>query len=157
MEERFIADRNLGTLAKWLRILGYDTLYSRTGPDRDVLEKGAHEGRILLTRKRDRDDIAYKGRLVGVKADRVGEQIGEVLDALALTPEPGKRMTRCLLCNVPLTEVPRERVQGLVPLYVYETQRLFRRCDNCGRIFWPGTHPQHVEEYLRTRIPPGHA
>ena len=53
MDVRFSADCNLGTLAKWLRILGYDTLYERGIADLDFLRKAAEEGRIVLTRKRE--------------------------------------------------------------------------------------------------------
>ena len=153
MEERFAADRNLGKLAKWLRILGYDTLYERGDGDREFLNRAGEGGRIALTRKRDLTRRAYPGSLVVVKADRVAAQIGEVLTALEMEPHPSRRMTRCLHCNEPLTEVPKAAVEGLVPAYVYGTHTRFRRCPRCGRIFWPGTHTRHVEEHLRTRVP----
>ena len=153
MGARFAADCNLGKLAKWLRILGYDTLYERGNADRCFLMKAAEEGRIALTRKRDLASLSYPGRLVVVKADHVAGQIGEVLEALTLEPDPARRKTRCLRCNAPLEEVPKETVEGMVPAYVYGTCTRFRKCPLCGRIFWPGTHLRHVEEYLRTRIP----
>lgn len=153
MGTRFTADCNLGKLAKWLRILGYDTLYDRGTADRNFLRKAGDEGRIALTRKRDLAGSLHTGSLVVVKADHVGGQIGEVLEALALEPDPAKRMTRCLNCNAPLEEVPKETVEDLVPAYIYEKYRRFRRCPSCGGIFWPGTHPRHVKEYLRMRIP----
>jgi uncharacterized protein with PIN domain len=157
MDVRFIADRNLGKLAKWLRILGYDTLYDRGNADGSFLRKAGEEGRIALTRKRDLARRSPRERLVVVSADHVERQIGEVLEALALEPDPAKRMTRCLRCNAPLEEAAKEVVTGLVPAYVTETCTQFRICLLCGRIFWPGTHPRHVEEYLKTRIPPRHS
>ncbi len=153
MEERFVADRNLGKLAKWLRILGYDTLYERGCADRDFLRRAEEDGRIALTRKRDLAHLTQPGSLVVVKADRVEAQIGEVLKELGKEPDPARRMTRCLHCNAPLEEVPKASVEGLVPAYVYEVSTQFRRCPRCGKIFWPGTHSRHVEEYLRTRVP----
>jgi len=153
MDERFICDRNLGKLAKWLRILGYDTLFYRGNADRDFLRKADQEGRIALTRKRDLERRQHAGRLVVIKADRVNAQIGEILEVLALSPDPLRRMSRCLRCNSMLEEVAKEAVEGMVPVYVYENCMQFRRCSLCGGIFWPGTHPRHVEEYLRRRIP----
>ncbi len=153
MDIRFTADRNLGKLVKWLRILGYDTLYDRRNADGSFLGRAGAEGRIALTRKRDLARLPRTGRLVVLSADRVGRQIGEVLEKLALKPDPARRMTRCLKCNAPLEEVSKEAVAGLVPAYVAETCNQFRICRHCGRIFWPGTHPRHVEEYLRTHIP----
>ena len=90
MEERFVADRNLGKLAKWLRILGYDTLYDRGDADQDFLRRAAEDGRIALTRKRDLARLTHPGSLVVVKADRVEAQIGEVLKALDLQPDPSR-------------------------------------------------------------------
>ncbi len=154
MDVRFTADRNLGKLVKWLRILGYDTLYDRGDADGTFLRKAGEEGRIALTRKRALARPAPSGRLVVVNADRVGGQIGEVLEALALDPDPAKRMTRCLRCNALLEEASKELVTGQVPAYVSGTCTQFRICRLCGRIYWPGTHPRRVEEYLRTHLPP---
>lgn len=153
MGARFAADCNLGKLAKWLRILGYDTLYERGNADRSFLLKATEEGRIALTRKRELVRLSAPGRLVVIKADHVTGQIGEVLEALALEPDPARRMTRCLRCNELTEEVAREQVEGLVPAYVYEKYSRFRRCPRCNGIFWPGTHRGHVEEVLRRRSP----
>ena len=151
MEARFTADCNLGKLAKWLRILGYDTLYERRNADRLFLTKAWGAGRIALTRKRDIAALPLRGALVVVNADRVARQIGEVLEALTLDPDPARRMTRCLRCNELMEEVDREGVEGLVPAYVYQKYPLFRRCPRCSGIFWPGTHRRNVEETLRKR------
>lgn len=153
MDVRFATDRNLGTLAKWLRILGYDTLYERGNADPDYLRKAAAEGRVVLTRKRDLASLSPGGRLVVVKADHVRLQLGEVLEALFLEPDPAKKMTRCLRCNVMLEEIPKERAEGRVPVYVYLKYDRFSRCPSCGRIYWPGTHRRHIEESIRARIP----
>ncbi|MHB8769824.1 MAG: Mut7-C RNAse domain-containing protein [Syntrophales bacterium] len=153
MQERFAADRTLGKLAKWLRILGYDTLYERPDAERDVLRRAQEQGRIVLTRKRDWARHALPGRLVVVEADRVEAQIDEVLSALNIVPDPAERMTRCLHCNALLQEVPKASVEALVPAYVHASCDRFRRCPCCGKIYWPGTHTRHVDEYLRTHVP----
>jgi uncharacterized protein with PIN domain len=151
MEARFAADCNLGKLVKWLRILGYDTLYERGNADRSFLMKAGEGGRIALTRKRDLAALPPPGRLVVVKSDHVAGQIGEVLEALKLDPDPARRMTRCLRCNEPMIEVAKEWIEGFVPAYVYERYPRFRRCPCCNGIFWPGTHRRHVEEALKKR------
>lgn len=156
MDVRFATDCNLGKLAKWLRILGYDTLYERANADLDFLRKAAAEGRIALTRKRDLARLPPMGRLVVVKADQVRIQLHEVLEALSLVPDPVKKMTRCLRCNTPLEEIPKERAEGVVPLYIYVTCVRFKGCPSCGGIFWPGTHLRHIEALLRERIPRHH-
>ncbi len=88
-----------------------------------------------------------------IRSDRVGGQIAETLELLSLEPDPSQRMSRCLLCNETLDVVAKEEVRGLVPGYVYENQAGFRRCPQCGRIYWPGTHGKNVEEALRMRSP----
>jgi uncharacterized protein with PIN domain len=153
MDVRFAADCNLGTLAKWLRILGYDTLYERGIADLEFIRKAAGEGRIVLTRKRGlAARPSFEGRLVVVKADHVRLQLGEVLEALTLEPDPVKKMTRCLRCNTVLEVIPKERVEGRVPVYVYVKFEQFKGCPSCGRIYWPGTHRLHIEKSLRVRI-----
>jgi uncharacterized protein with PIN domain len=152
MDVRFAADCNLGTLAKWLRILGFDTIYERGIADPDFIRRAAGEGRIVLTRKRRFARQSFEGRLVVVKADHVRLQLGEVLEALSLEPDPLKRMTRCLGCNTVLEKIPKAAVEGRVPVYVYVKCNRFNRCPECGKIYWPGTHRRHIEESLRARM-----
>lgn len=144
---KFLCDRNLGKLSKWLRILGYDTLYEAT--DRDFLTKVGQEWRIALTRNGRLADRTGSGRIVLIRADRVHEQIGELIDALSLKPDPKHRMTLCLRCNRSLLPALKAEVEEAVPAYVYQNCNDFRKCPGCGRIYWPGTHPRRVEDYLR--------
>jgi uncharacterized protein with PIN domain len=148
MDLRFAADCNLGTLAKWLRILGYDTHYERGIADPDFLRRAAGEGRVILTRKRGLARLSFEGRLIVVKADHVRSQLGEVLGALSLEPDPAKRMTRCLGCNAVLEEIPKIEAQGRVPVYAYLKCARFKGCPACGKIYWPGTHRRRIEEFL---------
>jgi uncharacterized protein with PIN domain len=151
MDVRFLCDSNLGKLSKWLRILGYDTLFDRGDADQSFILRAGREGRIALTRKRSLGGDS--GHLIVVTADRVEGQIGEVMEALSIKPDPKDRMTLCLRCNAKLKAAAKADVEGIVPAYVYQNCNDFRKCPDCGRIYWPGTHPRHVEEYLRTRIP----
>jgi uncharacterized protein len=151
MAVRFLCDCNLGKLAIWLRILGYDTLCERGEADQVFLRRAGRERRIALTRKRNLG--GGPGRLIVVRNDRVEGQICEILEALTLNPDPQNRMTLCLRCNATLEEAMKEEVQGAVPAYVYQNSTNFRKCPICGRIYWPGTHVKNVEELLRTRIP----
>lgn len=141
---KFLCDRNLGKLSKWLRILGYDTLYEAS--DRDFLAKAGQEGRIALTRQRH---LAGAGPFIVVRADRVQEQIGELIETLSMKPDPAERMTLCLRCNAKLRPAAEGDVEEAVPAYIRQNCVDFRKCPDCGRIYWPGTHPRHVEDYLR--------
>lgn len=145
---RFLADCMLGRLARWLRFLGYDTLYVRKGEDPPLLELAFKEGRILLTR----DTHLIKRRLpvpyLFIRSDHLSEQLKQVIEELHL--EVGEEVgTRCMGCNVPLEEVERSEVQGLVPDFVFRTHQEFYRCPACLKIFWPGSHLKRMEEVLK--------
>jgi uncharacterized protein len=137
---KFLADSSLGRLSKWLRLLGYDTVYYRGEADRSFLRKAEKEGRAVLTRRRDVLARQHPGIVLFVENDRVEDQIEEVLGKLDLRPEPEKCFTLCLRCNESLKAATPEEVKPLVPDYVFRTQKEFRVCPKCGRVYWSGTH-----------------
>jgi hypothetical protein len=135
-EVRFLADEMLGRLARWLRILGYDTAYL-SADDHVLVRLARAEGRILVTR--DTELARRRGlRAVLMESERVEEQVRQLLDDLGLTA--GSSFSRCPVCNTPLEEVGKEAVADRVPPYVLRTQERFSRCLGCGRIYWRGTH-----------------
>ncbi|MFQ5465130.1 MAG: Mut7-C RNAse domain-containing protein [Thermodesulfobacteriota bacterium] len=146
-DKRFFADAMLGRLATWMRALGYDVLYERDIPDGELLRRSIEEGRVILTR----DTLLVRrraacGRSFFVTCDRVRDQVREV--ARRFPPDPGLFLTRCLRCNAPLAEAPKEDVRGRVPPYVFETQEAFRRCPRCRRVYWAGTHRDRMLDEL---------
>jgi uncharacterized protein with PIN domain len=107
MEPAFAAERTLGKLGKWLRLLGFDTIIETECPREAFFEHGS--GRILLTRTR-RVMIAQAAlKPVLIRSNDPFEQLGEVVRAAALTPEGLRPFTRCLRCNESIVPVPRRR------------------------------------------------
>jgi hypothetical protein len=153
---KFITDRSLGRLAKWLRILGYDTTYYVGDADRTFLKKAHSEGRVALTRKRELARRQFTGQMLMNEADRVEDQLRYVIDHYVLTPDSKNLFSCCLRCNAKLVPLRKEEAKELVPVYTYETQQHFMHCQECGSIFWPGTHKNRAEEFFRMRIPTGH-
>ncbi len=149
---KFITDTNLGKLAKWLRILGYDTVSYRREADRNFLRKAEREGRVVLTRKKDMAARQFSGKLVIVESDNIQEQLVEVMEKLSVSADPDRLFSICVKCNEALVAVEKEDVAGLVPAFVYDTQSSFRRCPGCKGIFWPGTHIDNAINHLKTRI-----
>ncbi|MFQ5847817.1 MAG: Mut7-C RNAse domain-containing protein [Candidatus Methylomirabilales bacterium] len=147
-EIRFVADSMLGKLAKWLRILGYDTLYFRDAPDGHLITLAMREGRILLTRD---TRILLRRRLcriLFIHHDHVWDQLRQVAGVLGL--RVGERLgSRCLRCNRSLAPLRKDRAAGRVPDYVFRHHDVFFHCEECGRIFWGGTHLHHMEETVR--------
>jgi uncharacterized protein with PIN domain len=146
--EQFVVDRMLGKLARWLRVLGYDTLYLGGAGD-EVIRRGLDEGRILVTRNRRAHPWLKRGRVVVIKADEPREQLREVVRQLRLSVTDEALLTRCLRCNRPLAMVGKEEVHGDVPDYVWRTHAEFRRCQGCRRVFWSGSHAENMRHRLK--------
>jgi uncharacterized protein with PIN domain len=145
--ERFAADRMLGKLAKWLRVLGYDVVYLRRADKEDILGQ-FKQGRILLTRDRRARLWRNQGNVFVVQANDPKKQLREVVQGLGLSRRDSALFSRCLFCNQLLTPVSRKEVREEVPEYVYQTQDQFHRCHHCGKVYWPGSHPQRMRQHL---------
>ncbi len=149
---RFVADVMLGRLAKWLRLAGFDVLYSNRFTDDELVAISNAEARVLLSsdtrlliRKAVREFIFLKNR-------DILEQLRQVFETLHIAQLPSP-LTRCLSCNDSLIEAPRESVRERVPAFVYKTQSHFKSCPGCGKIFWAGTHRSAVMQTLQKLLP----
>lgn len=144
-QARFFVDRMLGKMAKWLRILGYDTRYGsiETASRIETLHR---EGLVVVTgntRWRHFPGVFF------CAPSRVDEQCGKLAAAGLIRREDVKLFSRCLRCNWPLEEISKEEVVGMVPDYVYATAPSFCRCPSCGRVYWSGSHVDRMTERFR--------
>ena len=146
--DRFVADGHLGKLARNLRLLGLDTAYERDADDRRLLEIMTAENRALLTR--DRRLLMHSVVRQGYcpRSSDAVEQTRGTLRRFALLHDSGRLAPfgRCLRCNGFLEPIARaEILQTLaaepLTLRYYDE---FRRCSDCRRIYWPGTHFQKL-------------
>ncbi len=148
-EPRFIADVNVGKLAKWLRILGYDAAFINPIEDDVLVQIGLLEGRIILTKDTHIAErrAATRGQVqvVLVEGVRVWDQLHFLAERLGLRYSINL-LSRCIECNVLLESTDRSQVKDLVPSYVYSTQQHYMSCPLCGKIYWPGTHWQRMRE-----------
>jgi hypothetical protein len=136
----------LGRLAKWLRLLGYDTEYAADFSDSEIIARAESEGRIILTR-----DVSLMKQkrcryCIFVRSDHWREQLKQVYVEAGLNCS--SILTVCSACNYPLEAVDKDLIQFLVPPYVYKTREKFSKCGNCLRIFWSATHVNHIVEEL---------
>ena len=145
---RFAADRMLGKLAKWLRILGYDTLYSRTLSNDRFLAL-ADEGRILLSRNTRLVGKMAPDGLIFVEANDPKMQLQGLIGFLGLKPDPDKFFSRCTVCNGLLEPVEPEDVVGKVPDHIWTGHNRFSECTTCGRVYWPGSHLTRSRREIR--------
>jgi hypothetical protein len=144
---RFLADAMLGRLARWLRLLGFDTAYSAHVADGDLVRRAVEEGRVILTRDRALPD---EWRVSGVHvlgAETLLEQLRDVVGAFGLAPHV-RPLSRCSECNGVLVRAPREEVAVEVPPRVLARQREFQRCPGCRRVYWRGSHATRMKRVV---------
>ena len=144
----FAVDRTLGRLAKWLRIMGFDTVCEADATGCDYPGIPA-EGRILLTRNSAKEKDNDPDLLLLIRSDHVLEQLQQVVRSLDIGLQDVAMFSRCLQCNRPIEAVAKPDVRHRVPDYIYETHHQFSRCPNCRRIYWPGTHAARSREVVR--------
>ncbi len=151
---RFVLDSNLGRLARYLRLLGFDCLYRNDFRDREIAEIARCQHRIVLTR----DRMLLRRKLIThgyfVRSDRPRQQVKEVLRRFDLKRSVAP-YSHCTRCNGELAVVAKEQVtERLQPL----TLRFFddfRVCGNCGQVYWRGSHHNNTRRLLEEFLDSG--
>jgi uncharacterized protein len=142
----------LGRLARWLRVLGYDTFYDIRVDDPVLVQLAREEDRILLTRDRHLLRELRPPRAHEVRQDDPLQQLRDVVGTLALAP-PTQLFTRCLLCNAVLRELAAAEALPLLPEGVRGIADPVRRCPACGRLYWDGSHVRRMRAALEGALP----
>ncbi len=141
---KFIVDHMLGSLARWLRMMGYDTVYDKSLDDPATAKLAQAEGRTLLTR--DKALSESPGGFLLDATDLDGQ-----LKAIAAKFELRfhDNLIRCSTCNGELVVLPKEEAKGKVPDGAHAANEKFWRCSKCGKIYWKGSHWLGINERLR--------
>ena len=145
-----MADTMLGRLARWLRILGYDTAYEKVIADSVLIERVIGENRWLLTRDRYlAQRHVLRDRHTVVISDHLDGQLRQLHRDLKINLDMNHpREYRCADCNEQLVAIPREEAVSRVPPHVAEENCQFMRCRRCDRLYWPGTHWMNIRRQL---------
>jgi uncharacterized protein with PIN domain len=148
---KFIVDINAGKLAKWLRIMGYDTLLFMDKDDGQMVKIALRDSRIILTKDsqflKRRIITSGKIRAMLVEGEDSKGQLKQVTEAFKLDYQH-KPFSLCLECNSPLVEKGREEVKDTVPPHIFKTHDRYMECPLCHRIYWQGTHWQAMNQEL---------
>lgn len=146
-EVRFILDVHLGKLAKYLRMLGFNTLYRNRMDDDVIADIAEAEKRIVLTR--DLGILKYNRVKHGywLRSQQSKKQLSEVIEHFGLIRSI-RPFTRCMQCNGPMTEVPKEAVQERLETGTRRYFDRFYRCTDCGKVFWEGSHFDHMNLFI---------
>jgi len=150
---KFITDASLERLAKWLRLLGYDTIVFPGEAGREMMRLAAAEGRIVLTRRKDMTQRQFSGRLFLITDVDIGSQLNDVIGKYSLKIDQRRMFGICLKCNEKLYPVERELVRDLVPLFVFENCSQYNQCPRCHNVYWAGTHQRNALEFMKKHIP----
>jgi len=145
---KFVADKMLGRLARWLRIIGQDVAYGPHLSGAGLIRAARKEGRLILTRDRSVGRRNAPDYLL-IQSDRFREQLGQVVRTFGIDPFK-EAFTRCVECNTPLQPISKDAVGKKVPPYVFSTQEKFSFCGGCRRIYWPATHQQRMLDELKS-------
>jgi len=135
----------LGTLARWLRIIGYDTIYEKNKSDEEIEAQVLREKRILLTRDKN---LAKKlgERSLYIESDELYEQLRQVIKSFDLVMD--EDFTRCTLCNGEVDRVTQKEVENEVPVGALINNTEFFRCRSCGKVYWKGSHWENILKTL---------
>ena len=146
-EARFVLDGHLGRLAAYLRMLGFDTLYRNDFDDPELAQISAEQKRILLTRDRRllKRSLVTRGFCLRTREPR--RQLVDVVRRFDLLGQV-RPFTRCMACNGLLEAVDKaEIIEQLQPL-TRKYYREFSRCEQCGQIYWKGSHHERMQDVL---------
>jgi uncharacterized protein with PIN domain len=147
----FLADAHLGALARFLRMLGFDTLHHNAFADEEIRTLARTERRLVLTRDRELLKCRDIARGCFVHAIKPEAQLREVAGRYGLARH-ARPFTLCLHCSLPLEQVERETVEARLPERVAERHERFTLCPGCDRVYWPGSHYERMRRALGTAL-----
>jgi uncharacterized protein len=151
VEPKFIVDVNIGKVARWLRMMGLDTLFFDGPDDGEMVKIALAEGRIIITRDTEfmKRRAVASGRVTAllVSGDSPKLQMETVMNKLELSPKISP-FTRCIECNTVLQPIEKNEAELQVPPRVSEIQDNYMQCPACRRIYWRGTHWKAMNDKL---------
>ncbi len=146
---KILCDQMLGSLAKWLRLLGIDTYFSNEKiTDDELLDIAKSENRIMFTRDKELIIRARKNKIscVQIETTDLDEQLNIVLKEIKFDED--KILTRCNICNETLKKVDKRFAEGNVPKRIFENKNDFWYCKKCNKFYWKGSHYEKILEKI---------
>ncbi|HVP58776.1 MAG TPA: Mut7-C RNAse domain-containing protein [bacterium] len=148
-EPRLLVDSTAGRLARWLRILGFDTEYVAASEPSRLVRLSRQSGRRIVTRS-ERLARRLGPQAIHLASEHLPEQLRQVIGQTGCWKR--RLFSRCNICNVALIEIPKEHLAGRIPVYVYNHHDRFSACPVCGRYYWQGTHYQYMLEAIERAL-----
>ncbi|WP_449244954.1 Mut7-C RNAse domain-containing protein [Desulfobacca acetoxidans] len=146
---KLLVDQTLGSLAKWLRIMGFDVEQIRLQPQKLHTLPTSVKDTYLLSRQTGFQSKTPRTDLIIVASDRTEDQLQEVCRRLPALLTDWTPLTRCSHCNQLLLPLSVEAARDRVPDYVLREHRVFFECPGCHRVFWEGSHQRRIRRRLQ--------
>jgi len=150
MQPVFVVDGMLGSLARKLRMFGFDTLYYNDAEDQRLIEVGLNDSRVLLTCDRTLFQKAMKMGLNSILLTGANDadDLAHVFKSFNIySVEFVSEKSRCPICNDPLEMRDRNSIKNHVPAGVLDRHSKFYFCKNCSKAYWEGSHFKKLEEF----------
>jgi len=138
----------VGKLARYMRILGYDTVYSRDIDDSHLIDIALLEERVILTRDTALINKTLVKKYLLIDSDNPADQLYQVIKHFDLHPGRSQFLSLCLECNCALVPIDKLEVKSQIWPYVYDNHDSFKICRSCKRIFWQGDHVRAMQDRL---------
>ena len=136
---RFLVTDESRRLARWLRLMGFDTEIANGAAKPELSLRAHNERRIVVTRNR-RIVGGTLFKVVQLASTTLDDQLKQLAQELRLPLDEERLFTRCDRCNVSLDPIERSDVKDRVPPHVHKTQQAFFTCPSCRRVYWAATH-----------------
>jgi uncharacterized protein with PIN domain len=146
---KFICDDNLGKLARYLRVGGFDTIYEKSISKSRLIQISLDENRYILTRARRLIERTLVRKFFLINHDLWSDQLRDVINHFNLQYSSKRMFQRCLEDNAVIVPVNKTVIKNLVWQYTYENHDSFRQCPVCKRIFWTGSHITVMKQRLQ--------
>lgn len=149
-EKKFLTDGMLGKLTRFMRILGFDTLYLKDASDDELLNIAQKDNRILITRDQELYQRAIKMGLSSILITEVDieKQLSQIMLKLNINLDLDILETRCPICNTKLEQIPKNEIKNLVPKKVFNMHEDFWICPKCNKVYWMGSHWKSINQTL---------
>jgi hypothetical protein len=146
---RFLCDVMLGKLAKYLRILGFDTIYIKSAV---MLDRYRYENNPPVFFTKRRVQKSSYSNCIYINSNSTIDQLKEIKNIIEPYIDKNATVKRCIRCNSPLNVVKKDDIEGLVPEFIFHTNDIFRFCPLCNKVYWEGSHIEHMGKWVKEII-----
>jgi uncharacterized protein len=144
---RFICDAMLGKLVKYLRILGFDTIYVTFAEEFDKYKNENNPPIFFTKRKMQKPSFS---NCIYIESNNVIDQLAEIKNIIEPHIDKNTMMKRCIKCNTLLSNAKKDYIEGLVPEFIFHKYDTFKICPLCRKVFWNGSHAAHMRKWIKT-------